>query len=335
MESVIKDLRERQARARARSADAQATPFARAEKDLDEELIQAEREEKEQKEEEARKRASSVEPEKKKKSREDLEESERTERMARPLSEWLMTDIEYALRKEHIDTGFITYRISEEAEAIYKTAVKKSSQQDVDKFLRIVPQGQRMVEAGLSFQINSFGRSVNYNHEILVLTVMTFIRYQIVDWELACVFNNDLPYLYRDGQRISTVYPEYQDEIELLGKLTSGTEMVRYMNLQFHLGNEAIAALARFIKTQKNANYESIANSLPHVPLFTPKGRLAKGFPYSIHKMRARERKYKDLRQTYYDYNTKMFQGHLFDDALKRCNQYRNKEIHLCEDIGE
>ena len=267
-----------------------------------------------------KKRSGSVEPEKSKKIDERKEQRDETaQRLEKPREKWTLRDVDDAIRDQLIGKKDVLCFPGIDASNIYDLAVKRSSDEDVAKFLSIIPNGKQALVAGIEFQLKSMKSSVKHPTNMLVLTAMEFIKYQIIDWELACLFNNDLPYYYRDGERISTFYSLMQEEVERLGQLSEKTQMYRFIKLQIHLNNTTGQSLVRFVSEQERPmEFWLIAKQFPHVPFFIPIGSLARGFPYSLEAMRAHEKKYGVVRQRTYTYETRMFQGPEFDAALDR-----------------
>ena len=160
-------------------------------------------------------------------------------------------------------------------------AVHDSTFEDLEKFSWMIPNGEVLLAAGIEFQLLSKGRDVKHPHDILRLTAMDFIKYQLLDWELACLFNNDLPFSYRDGEMIASFYPRMQDEMTRKGELSHETRMGRFLKLQLHLGVPAYNGLKEFRKRNPKDSIEEIIRTFSYIPFFIPDGTFARGFPYS------------------------------------------------------
>ena len=155
--------------------------------------------------------------------------------LLKPKSDWTLEDVNDAIQRGYMGNDVVLYYPSNDARDIMRFAINRCQYEDAERFSQVVPDGEYVVMAGIEFQLATRGPEVKYPQDFMELTVAEFIKYQVVDWELACLFNNDLPYNYRDGERIATFYSLMQEEQMRHGKLSNGTHMERFVKLQFHL----------------------------------------------------------------------------------------------------
>lgn len=196
-----------------------------------------------------------------------------------------------------IPSDYILHETNSIVDEIWKEIVHRCSQAEIEKWTMVVPEGTSVLKAGMAFQLKELG-SVQQIEDLLILVGQEMIKYQITDWEIACVYNNRLPFKYRDGIPISRFYRRMQKEVRDRGGLKESTKISWFERLQFHMNDAAYKAFLDETANYDVAEFSKILYKYPRVQMLIPFGRHARGFAYSAKKIAEHLSLYGEILQT-------------------------------------
>ena len=198
-----------------------------------------------------------------------------------PMSGLSLEEINDDIRRNLVGNSYTLMRHQPlAASGIWDRVRHKMGAQAITRFREVIPEADYIVTAGISFQLYQGSASYACLQSLLEATCKEFVHYRMIDWEIACIYNNRLPFVYRDGVLIKDAYQEMQDEQKARGKLSSRSKLLRFVRNQFHLNSPTYESLVEYLDDHK-ISISNLMTLYDRIPFMVIDGPEAKGYPYA------------------------------------------------------
>ena len=191
-----------------------------------------------------------------------------------------LKDINAKMADDDVPVEYTLFSPSSLAYKIWDKATGHAGVSETVNFRHAIPNADSLVLAGIEFQLRECGTEYRAIDKILMQICIEFIKLRIIDWELAYVFNRQLPLRYRNGILMDEVYANMMEHVRKFGALSVIKEKLRFECNQFHLNDVTFNALSEYVNGH-NISISKYTAKFPRIPFMMPEDHGGRCYPFS------------------------------------------------------